>query len=228
MTASPSSDLFDPRTSVFLWGASRSLLNWVAYALVADRPGGFLWGHVGMEGEVFDDDDLLSTQVIPRDRFIPVSARDLVRDEFAGNVALGALQRSEAEDEVVRRFADFLRLPAQTRELTSRLPREGPSPVLVLSGGQRLAALYPREAVGPTVRSIVEFAGSMLLTWAEASTVGRLEFEHILHVKGYEPAKWRDAVLTVERGWPTGPLETGKALRLGDLALVASVLGRRW
>jgi hypothetical protein len=110
--------------------------------------------------------------------------------------------------------------------MISRLPREGPSPVLVLSGGQRLAALYSPEVVGPTIRSIVQFGGSMLMTWAEAPTGGLLEFERVLHVKGYEPSKWRDAVLTVEKGWSTGPLRTGAELRLRDVAPVAAVLSK--
>lgn len=226
MPASNRSDLFDPRTSVFLCGDSRPLLNWVAYALVADRPGGFIWGHVRMDGETFGEDDLLHTHLIPPDRFISVAPHQLVRDELAGNVALGGLQRSEKEDDMVRQFADFLRLPAQTRELASRLPREGPSPVLVLSGGQRLAALYSKEAVGPTVRAITESAGSMLLIWAEAAPAGRHNFDHILRLKGYEPARWKDAILTVEKGWSTGVLATGREVRLGDLAPVASVLGK--
>lgn len=217
-------DLFDPRTSVLLCGSGRSLLRWVAYAFVAERPGGFFWGHVRMEGEVFEDTDLLKTQRLPRDRFISVLPTELMRDELAGNVALGGLMRSEEEDAQVRRFADFLRLPKQTQDLFSRLPREGPSPVLVLSGGQRLAALYSLESVGPTVRSIVHFGGSMLMTWAEAPPAGRFEFERVLHLDGYETSKWRDAVLTVEIGWPTGPLQTGAKLRLRDVAPVASVL----
>jgi hypothetical protein len=219
-------DPFDPRTSVFLCGSSRSLLRWVAYAFVADRPGGFVWGHVRMEGEVLEDTDLLKTQHIPEDRFVSVSPSELVRDELAGNVALGGLMRSEGEGEHVRRFTDFLRLPKQTRDLFSRLPREGPSPVLVLSGGQRLAAFYSLETVGPTVRSIVQFGGSMLMTWEEAPMAGRFEFERVLHLTGYEPSKWRDAVLTVEKGWSTGPLQTGAELPLKDVAPVASVLGR--
>ena len=228
LTDTASSGLFDPRTSVFLCGSGRSLLNWVAYALVADHPGGFLWGHVQLEGELLDDTDLLKTPLIPRERFIIVSPRDLVRDELAGNLAVGGLVRSDKEDESVRSFADFLRLPGQTQDLISRLPREGPRPVLVLSGSHRLAPLYSMATVGPTVRSVVELGGSMLLVWADAPVAGRLEFEHILHVRGDEPAKWRDALLTVERGWSSGPLRTGAELRLGDVAPVASVLGKSW
>jgi hypothetical protein len=213
---------------VFLCGAGRALLNWVAFALVADHPGGYLWGHVQLEGEEFDHSDLLKTHLIPREQFIPVSPAELARDEFAGNLALGGLVRSEKEDESVRSFADFLRLPGQTQEMISRLPPEGPRPVLVLSGGHRLAALYSAEAVGPTVRSIVELGGSMLLVWADAPVAGRLEFEHILHLRGTEPPKWRDAVLWVERGWPAGPLRTGAEVRLDALPSVAKVLGTTW
>jgi len=219
-------DLFEPRTSVILCGSKRALLRWVAYALVAGHPGGFIWGHVRMEDEVFEESDLLKTKLIPRDRFLTVLPRELTRDELAGNVAIGGLMPSETDKDEVRRFADLLRLPKQTQELFSRLPRQGPTPVLVLSGGQRLAALYSMETVGPTLRSILRFGGSMLMTWAEAPPAGRLEFERILHLEGNEPSQWRDAVLRVERGWPSGPLRTGAELRLRDLAPVASILGR--
>jgi len=219
-------DLFNPRTSMILCGSGHSLLRWVAYAFVADYPGGFLWGHVRLEGEVLEDSDVLNTPLIPRDRFIPVLPRELAPDELSGNLAVGGLVRSQGEDEPVGRLADFLRLPAQTQEMISRLPREGPSPVLVLSGGQRLSAIYSLEAVGPTIRSIVQFGGSMLMTWAEAPHKARLEFERVLHLKGYEPSKWREAVLTVEKGWSTGPLRTGAELRLSDVAPIAAVLSR--
>jgi hypothetical protein len=195
---------------------------------VADHPGGFLWGHVRLEGEVFEDSDLLKSQLIPPERLITVAPTELVRDEFAGNLAVGGLVRSEKEEESFRRFADFLRLPGQTQDMISRLPREGPAPVLVLSGAHRLASLYSTEAVGPTVRSVVEVGGSMLIVWADAPVAGRLEFERILHVKGDEPSKWRDALLTVERGWPTGALRTGAEVRLRDLPPVASVLAKTW
>jgi len=228
MTSDAAPDLFEPRTSVFLSGSSRPLLNWVAYALVAERPGGFLWGHVQLEGEILDEGDLLKTQLIPRDRLIIVSPIELVRDELAGNLALGGLVRSEKADDSVRSFADFLRLPAQTQEMISRLPREGPQPVLVLSGGHRIAPYYSAETVGPTIRSIVESGGSMLVTWADTLVAARLEFERVLQLKGDEPAKWRDAVLKVEKGWSTDPLRSGAELRLGDLPGIASVLSRAW
>ena len=226
MTGFEPPDLFDPRTSVLLCGSSRSLVRWVAYAFVADRPGGFIWGHVRLEDEVLEDLDPMKTQLIPRDRFISVSPSELVPDELGGNVALTGLVRSEGDAEHVRRFADFLRLPKQTQDLFSRLPTEGPSPVLVLSGAQRLAPFYSAETEAPTLRAIVESGGSTLMTWEEAPLARRFLYEHVLQLKGYEPSEWRDAVLTVEKGWPTGPLQTGAKLPLRDVAPVASVLSR--
>jgi len=199
----------------------------MAYALVARHPGGFLWGHVRLEGEVFDDDDPLKRSLVPADRFLLVAPRDLAPDDASGEIALKGLARTGDEEEPVRRFADFLRLPAQTQDLFSRLPREGPSPVLVLTGAQRLTALYTREAVGPTVRSILQFGGSVLMTWADAPPLGRREFEHVLHLRGHDPTRWREALVTVEKGWPHGLLRTGAEVRLGELPLVASILEQK-
>ncbi len=217
------SGLFHPRTSVVLIGSNRARLNWLAYAFVRDYPGGFLWGHVRLEGEVLDDDDLLKTQIIPPEKFISVAPSELMRNELAGNVALGGLSRSEEDEESVSRFADFLRLPEQTQRLFSELPTEEPRPVLVLSCAHRLATLYPIEALGPTVRSVVELGGSTLQTWADAPSSSRFAFEHILHLKRDESRSWRDTVLAVEKGWPTGPLRTGAELRVGDLPSVEAV-----
>lgn len=228
MAGSTPRTLFEPRTSVFLCGSGRSLLNWVAYALVADHSGGFLWGHVELKGEVLEDTDLLKTSLIPKERLITVSPGQLVRDERAGDLPLGGLVRSEGDDPSIGSLADFLRLPNQTQELISQLPREGPRPVLVLSGAHRLGALYSPEQVGPTVRTVVEAGGSMLVVWADAPVEGRLAFEHILHVKGDVPSRWREAVLTVERGWPAPPLQTGVEVPLGDVPSVASVLRKSW
>jgi hypothetical protein len=179
-----------------------------------------------LEDEVLEDLDPMRTQLIPRDRFISVSPSELVPDELGGNVALTGLVRSEGDAEHVRRFADFLRLPKQTQDLFSRLPTEGPSPVLVLSGAQRLAPFYSAKTEAPTLRAIVESGGSTLMTWEEAPLARRFLYEHVLQLKGYEPSEWRDAVLTVEKGWPTGPLQTGAKLPLRDVAPVASVLSR--
>lgn len=218
--------MFDRPTSVILYGDSRPLLNWVAFALAVGNPGGYAWTDIQLEGEVRDDADLLRTHLIPEDRFFEVSPDRLILDDFAGNVALGGLVRSGDPPETVQRFADFLRLPSHAQSLISRLPRDGPPAVLVLSNGQRIAALYSWETAAPAIRSVVQSGASLLLTWAEAPTRGRLEFERVFHLKGSDRATWRDGILSVERGTSTGPLRTAVELRLGDLPEVASVLGK--
>lgn len=227
MPAFDASEMFARPTSVFLSGGSRPLLNWVAYALTARHRSGLVWTDVRLDGETLDDDDLLGRDLLPKERLLTVSPGELARDELPGNVAVGDLVRSDERPEAVQRFADFLRLPRHTRDVISRLPREG-SAVIVLSNGHRIVALYPTAKAGPTVRSIVEAGVSLLMTWADAPPAGRLAFEHILHVTGNEPAAWRKAVLHVERGGPAGPLRTGSDVRLGDWPAVTAVLSKAW
>ena len=225
--ASPQ-DLFEPRTSVILCGSGRALMNWVAYALVLGHTGGFLWGHVKLEGEVLEDTDLLKTPLIPPDRLIVVAPKELERNEVEGNVAISYLIRSEGEDEAARSFAGFLRLPRQTQEMIAGFPPEGPRPVLVLSGAHRLNALNPPDVVGPMIRTVVETGGPVIELWADAPNDTRFGFEHVLHLKGEEPSKWREGFLTVEKGWAQGPFQTGAKVGLPELPSVAAVLRKYW
>jgi len=220
------SPLFRQPTSVFLAGASRPLLNWVAFALASGTSGGFLWTDVRLGGEVLDPLDPLARGLIPPDRFNSVDAEELKRDDFAGNLAVGGLVRSDEASDFARKFADFLRLPPHTRGLISKLPREGSPAVLVLSNAHRLVALYPTETVGPVIRSIVAAGASLLLTFADAPPDGRQAFDQVFHLEGNGPAMWRDAVLRIEKGSSSGPLRNGAVVPLKTLPEVASVLGR--
>jgi len=229
MTArEPVQDLFEPRTSVILCGSGRSLLNWVAYGLVVGHPGGFLWGHVRLEGEVLEDTDLLKASLIPPDRLIAVAPKDLAGNELESNVAISYLIQSEGDERARHSFLEFLRLPHQTQEMIAGLPHDGPSPVLVLTGAHRLHSINPPNVAGPMIRTVVETGGPVCMLWADAPDAGRFEFEHILHLKGDQPAKWREAFLTVERGWPQGLLQTGATVSLRDLPAVAAVLAKFW
>jgi len=221
-------DLFEPRTSVIMCGSGRSLLNWVAYGLVVGHTGGYLWGHVQLQGEVLEDSDLLKTPLIPRERLIVVAPKELERNERGGNVGLNSLIRSDGEEETVRSFSEFLHLPRQTQEMIAELPPDGPRPVLVLSGAHRLNTLNPPDVVGPMIRTVVDTGGPVLELWADAPNDTRFGFEHILHLSGGEPSRWREAFVTVEKGWTQGPLQTGAKVSLRDLPPVAAVLGKSW
>lgn len=224
MADKPPVGLFQRPTSVILCGNSRPLLNWVAYALAVGNPAGVVWTEIKLDGEVREEDDLLTKQRIPSDRYFEVPPDELVLDDFAGNVAVSGLITTDDSPDTVRRFTDFLRLPPHIQALLSRLSADGPAPVLVLSNGQRLSALYSKQTVGPALRSVVESGASLLATWAEAPTESRHLFENVLHLKGGELSAWRDAVLRVEVAPPYGPLRAGETIPLRDFPAVASVL----
>lgn len=216
--------LFGSPTSVFVSGADRLLLNWLAYALSHVPPLEPIWTDIRLDQEVLDPSDVLSRGLIPKERLLTVAPGELARDDFAGNLALGGLVRSDEPSESVRRFADFLRLPAHTRALIARIPRDERPVVLVLSNAQRIAALYTSDQVGPTLRAITDSGVSLLMTWADAPPGGRLAFHRILHLQGAGAARWREATLKVERGAPAGALRSGAEVRLGSYAPVAQVL----
>jgi hypothetical protein len=209
---------------VFLGGSCRALLNWVAYAFAVGNPGGYAWTDIQLDGEVRDETDLLQTKRIPKDCFFEIPPEVLQLDEFAGNVVLGGVVRAEESADALRQLSDFLRLPSHAQKVISGLPLEGPPAVLVLSNAQRIAALYSWKTVAPALRSILQSGASLLVTWAEAPTAARLEFETILHLKGDDPSSWKDTLLRVERASSSGPFRTGAELRLSDCPDVAAVL----
>ncbi|HYB63045.1 MAG TPA: hypothetical protein VEE86_01300 [Thermoplasmata archaeon] len=225
MSKVPAAGLFDRPTSAILCGTDRPLLNWVAYALSSAPGVESIWTDVRLDDELLDPSDLLHRDLIPKERFLTVSPDKLARDDFAGNLALGGLVRSDEPEQTVRRFADFLRLPAHTQALIARIPRDDRPVVLVLSNAHRLAALYRSHDVAPTLRAIVESGVSLLMTWADALSGGRLAFDRILHVRGTMASGWRRAVLSVERGPPVGVLRPGAEVALEDYPPVATVLG---
>jgi len=224
VTDPPRIGLFDRPTAVYLSGSSRSLLNWVAYALCLPNAGGYLWTDVQLDGEVREPDDLLGTSRIPVDRFFEVSPEALVLDPRAGNVALGGLIQTTDSAASVETFVNFLRLPAHAQTLVSKQSRSGPPTILILSNSHRIAALYSWRTTGPAVRSIVAAGVSLLVTWADAPTESRHQFDYVLHLKGHELARWRDAVVIVEKGAPDGPLRSGSERRLAEFPGVDSAL----
>jgi len=181
-----------------------------------------------LEGEVLEDTDLLKTPLIPPNQLIVVAPKELERNELESNVALSALVRTDDDQDAAHSLSEFLRLPHQTQEMIAALPADRPRPVLVLSGAHRLHTLYPPEVVPPLIRTIVETGGPVCMLWADAPNANRFGYEHVLHLKGEEPSKWREASLTVEKGWAEGPLQTGATVRLSELASVAAVLENRW
>ena len=220
-----SQTLFPHPTSVFICGTSRSLLNWVAYALAAESDPQFVWTDVRLKGEVVAAEDLLSHDLIPSDRLRLVSPAELTPDDATANVAVSAVIRDDDIPEEVQRTVEFLRLPAKTQELLANARSEGPPPVVVLSNGHRLVAIYhDLTVVQPTVRAIVQSGVVLIMTFADAPPGGRVAFDVILHIEGSDPTAWRLAKLRVEQA-PAGSMFTsGTESLLADIGPIASVL----
>jgi len=217
--------LFAHPTSVFICGTSRSLLNWVAYALAAASDSQFVWTDVRLEGEVVAPDDPLSRDLIPSDRFRLVSPAELTPDDATANVAVSAVIRDDDIPEDVQRTVEFLRLPAKTQELLANTGGRDSPPVVVLSNGHRLVAIYhDLTVVQPTVRAIVGSGVVLIMTFADAPPGGRAAFDVILHIEGGDPTAWRLAKLRVEKAPTESVFNAGTEALLADIGPVASVL----
>ncbi|MCI4360729.1 MAG: hypothetical protein L3J91_03425, partial [Thermoplasmata archaeon] len=120
---------------------------------MAVRPGRDLfWTDVALRGAVGQDVDPLTSTLLPPDRVSVVFANELERDEPSARLAdaaVGGVLRADESPEMLRRIAGFLRLPAHTQELLSRVPSGGPPPIIVLSNAHRMVALYPHDTVAP-------------------------------------------------------------------------------
>jgi hypothetical protein len=216
--------IFNRPTSVIVCGSNRPLLNWVAYALASITDPGFIWTDVRLQGEVLADADPLSRNLIPPDRMNVVHPKELALHRGGAKAVAESVIRADEPTDTVRRLADFLRLPLHTQRLLSAGPSQGQPMVLVLSNGHRLVAFYPTDAVGPTVRAIVESGATLIMTFADAPPEGRLVFETVLHLEGNDTRGWRQASLTAEKGPADGPLRSGSAYRLGEFDPVTDIL----
>lgn len=221
-----SDGIFGRPTSVILCGSSRPLLNWVAYALASTTDSGFIWTDVRLEGEVLADSDPLARGLVPPDRLAVVYPNVLKPNDAAANMAIGGVVRSDEPPDTVRRMVDFLRLPLPTQRLLAGAPPGGRPMVLVLSNAHHMTVLYPTETVAPVLRAVIDAGAILFVTFADAPRESRHAFETILHVGGNDPKAWKRATLRVEKGPSGGPLRAGSEHRLGELEVVAAVLGR--
>jgi hypothetical protein len=222
----PPNMTFDRPTSVVVYGSSRPLLNWVAYALASAADSGFVWTDVRLQGEVLADADPLARNLVPPDRLYVVHPYELMPNDAAANMAVGGIVRGGEPPDTLGRLVEFLRLPLGAQRLLARGSSGNRPVVLVLSNAQRLVAVYPSERLAPVLGAIVGAGGSLLMTFADAPPASHRAFETRLYLEGDDPKLWKGAVLRVEKGPATGPLRAGSEYRLGDLDLVAAVLTR--
>jgi hypothetical protein len=222
--------LFNRPTSVLVTGTDRTLLKWVAYALVLQNRGPFFWTDVRMHDEELPGLDPLAEHRVPVDQLSVIYPDELRRnDESARMVdsAVGGVIRADDSPEALRRIAGFLRLPTHTQEMLARMPAGGPPPVAVLSNAHRIVALYPAGTVGPTIRAIVDYGVALILTFADAVGPQSQVFDTILDVRGHDPAHWQDAILRVGKAPATGPFHSGSESPWSKVPWLAEVMNTR-
>jgi len=222
----PVDSIFSRPTSVVVYGTSRPLLNWVAYAWASAVDPRFIWIDVRLPGEVLATVDPLSRNLIPPERLNVVHPHELVANSVVTNVAIGGVVRDEESADAVRRLVDFLGLPSITQEVLARAPVGGPPMVLVFSNAHRVVAAYPPKAAASVVRAVVDSGVTLLSTFADAPFEARHAFDIILHLEGSDPKEWRRATLRVEKGPSVDPLRPGSRFGLGEFEAIASVLAR--
>lgn len=193
---------------------------------VATDPG-FMWVDVGAKGEVKAESDPLKRGVIPAERLATVRAAELAPDHSRANVGVSAVIREDEPPESLQLLLDFLRLPPRTQSTLSKVAVHARPRVFVLSNSHRLSSLYPVETVAPLLRAILATGVTVIMTFADAPNAGRLAFDVVLHVEGWDLASWRETVVRIEKGPTAGPLTAGTETRLGELSPVAKVLAER-
>lgn len=217
---------FSRPTSVVVYGTSRPLLNWVAYAWACAADREVIWVDVRLRGEVRDNSDPVSRQLVPPDRLHVVYPDELVPDDAAARTAIGGVIRDKESSGAVRRLMDFLGLPSLTQQVLSREPSGGLPRILVFSNAHRVVSTYPPESVTQVVRAVVDCGTTLLSSFADAPSDARHAFETVLHLEGSDLREWKHAILRVERGPPDAPFRSGSEYRLSEIGPVAAVLGR--
>jgi hypothetical protein len=214
-------------TSVFIAGTDRSLLKWVALALLDPYANRTWWTDVRMEGEALEPDDPIGANVVPPERVHVLHPHQLHPDEEdarRAERAAAVMLHHEESPESIRRIFRFLRLPEHSQErIVSTFAGDEPA-VLVLANAQRLMGLFRADMVVPMVRAIVDAGACIVVLWSEALPPERTAFDVVLHVEGTGTKAWGAAQLRCEKGLASGPLAHGVVVRLDQLPAVAPVL----
>ncbi|MGA8091852.1 MAG: hypothetical protein WB984_05090 [Thermoplasmata archaeon] len=218
--------MFRHPTSVLLFGESRPLLSWVAYAFASAENPMFLWTDVRLAGQPNSPEGPLARNLVPEDRLHVLETHDLLRNDEISNKAIANVIRGDEAPDNVQLLIEFLRLPPRLQELLSSAKAANRPATLVLSNAHRMAAHYPAATVGPVIRAIVATDTILFMTFADVPGTGQNAFETVLRLEGRDPREWRQAALVTEKGPSDGPFRTGSMHRLSELEPIATVLAR--
>jgi len=180
-----------------------------------------------LPGELLDPLDPMTLHAIPEETVYVLLPNELQPDDQGARraeVAAATMLQSDGTANSLDGLVEFLRMPSHAQKLISSTGRSESPPILVTANAQRLATVYSLERIAPLMRVMLESGTCQVALWAEAPTTHTSVFDVILHVDGGGSADWRNATVRCERGISSGPLASGKPLRLSDIQSIASIL----
>lgn len=215
---------FDRPTSVLLLGPSSTLLDWVAFAFARLAPGGYHWTDVRFAGQSAEPLEPFERGVIPPAWFAVRNPRDFPPDDARANAAFTVGARPGERTATLEQLTDLLRLPTLTQTLINSRHVMGNPLVILLSNAQRMAPLYSREVARGLAHALIARGVTVFVMLPDEPPASRDVFENYWHIDQRSPHSWREAVLTIERASPAGPIPRECTLKLVDLPFVSSVL----
>jgi hypothetical protein len=218
---------FGRPSSVFISGASRSLLKWFAFSSLAPYASRVYWTDVRLPGEILDPLDPMALHAIPDESVYVLQPRDLQPDDVGARQAEAAaatMLKSDESTSSIEGLVEFLRMPVHAQKLISSTGRVDAPSILVTANAQRLATVFPQDRIAPLMRAMLESGTCQVALWAEAPTTLTSVFDIVLHLEGHGPADWRNATIRCEKGISSGPLAAPKPLRLSEIVSIASIL----
>jgi hypothetical protein len=213
--------------TVFVGGASRPLVNSVAFAFAEMIDLTPLWLDVRDPNDGDGGPDPGNTGWIPPDRmFVSEGGQGLEPRAPGHEPDLWTIVRADEPATVVSHLNDFLRLPEVIQEILSvSTSFDGPRAVVV-AGSDRVAHLFPRTAEG-----LQRFLGTMSVTTlnivaAHTGRTGpaRFGFGTVFKITADSPRYWMEGTIICERGIAHGPFAVGRSNRLSDVPAIARVL----
>ena len=220
---------FAKPSSVFISGNSRTLLKWFAYAALEPYASRVYWTDVRLPEEILDPIDPMSVHAIREGAVYVLSPLDLQPDDRGARQAEAAaatMLHTEESTSAIQGLIEFLRMPSHAQQLISSTGRIDAPSILVTANAQRLATVYSPERIAPLMRAMLASGTCQVALWAEAGTNLVSIFDILLHLEGNDPTDWRNATIRCEKGISTGPLASGKALRLSAIDSISKVLER--
>jgi len=218
---------FSRPTSVFLYGPPGPLLDWVAWAVASQAPGGYHWTDVRLDGEGPEPLGPLSQGTVPPEHLAIVHPYELAPDHAVANAAISVGIRPDEHSVQLERLVDFLRLPPRTQKFLSATAPTGPPLVLIVSNGNRLLPFFnTRESVRSANRALTDNGFAILDVFSQVPSDARFVFDHVWRLGEGTVRNWRKSKLEIEQAGSSGSLSSDGKLTLEELGPVASVLAR--